>query len=117
MGTKCNYIIVKYPPSSLYKLEVKVSHDDFYDLVKSENSGAYLIGFIIVVFVVIPIVGIVIIIITIVCICMCLRKKRTQGMVAYPQPYAAPVSSNPMSYPMVTQTPVTQENLLYSKPS
>ena len=46
-----------------------------------------------------------------------LRKKRTQGMVAYPQPYAAIVSSNPMSYPMITQTPVTQENLLYSKPS
>ena len=76
----------------------------------------FAIGFIIVVFIVIPIIGVGIVITIIVCVCMCLRKKRTQGMVAYPQPYTAPVSSNPMSYPMVTQTPVTQENLLYNKP-
>ena len=77
----------------------------------------FAIGFIIVVFIVIPIIGVGIVITIIVCVCMCLRKKRTQGMVVHPQPNMAPVSSNPMSYPMVTQTPVTQENLLYNKPT
>ena len=44
------------------------------------------------------------------------EKKRIQGMVNFTQPYAAPVPSNNMS-PMITQTPVNQDNLMYNKPS
>ena len=112
-----DYVIVKYPPTSLYQLVVKVSNNDFYDRVNGESMAKFAIGFIIVVFVVIPIVGVGIVITVIVCVCMCLRKKRTQGLVVHPQPNMAPVASNPMSYPMVTQTPVNQENLLYNKPT
>ena len=114
------YIIVKYPPSSLSKLEVKVSYQDFYKKKEDEDfSGVakFAIGFIIVVFIVIPCIALAIIIGIIVCCCICLRKKKIQGTVGYTQPYAAPVPSNPITYPMITQSSVNDENLLYSKPS
>ena len=116
---KCDnydYIIVKYPPSSLYKLEVQVSSTDFYENVKKDNEADVLWGIIIFICVGIPVIGLAILITIIVCCCICLRKKRTQGMVNFTQPYAAPVPPNTMS-PMITQTPVNQENLLYNKPS
>ena len=114
------YIIVKYPSSSLSKLEVKVSYQDFYKKKEDEDfSGVakFAIGFIIVVFIVIPCIALAIIIGIIVCCCICLRKKKIQGTVGYTQPYAAPVPSNPITYPMITQSSVNDENLLYSKPS
>ncbi len=77
----------------------------------------FAIGFIIVVFIVIPCIALAIIIGIIVCCCICLRKKKIQGTVGYTQPCAAPVPSNPINYPMISQTPVNEENLLYSKPS
>ena len=76
MGTKCNYIIVKYPPSSLYKLEVKVSDSDFYEIVKKENKADFLWGLVGFIYIGIPSICLTIIIIIIVCCCMCLRKKK-----------------------------------------
>ena len=113
---KYDYVIVKYPPSSLYKLEAQVSSSDFYENVKKDNEADALWGIIIFICVGIPLIGLAIIITIIVCCCLCLRKLRTQGMVNFTQPYAAPVPPNTMS-PMITQTPVNQDNLLYDKPS
>ena len=117
LENNASYLTVKYPRSSLDKFEVKVSGSDFYEKVKKENERSFLTGLLIFIYIVLPCIALAIIIGIIVCCCICLRKRKVQGMVGNPQPYATNANFSPMTYSNIEPTPVTQENLLYNNPS
>ena len=109
--TKRNYLIIKY--KSTVSLEVKVSYSDLYVHEQSVyEKVAIAIGELILIIIGV-IVGISIIIVIGICIC---RRKR---VVSYQQPNLMTLNNNSGNYgnPMITQTPVIQDNLLYSKPA
>ena len=92
---------------------MKVSYSDLYVHEQSiYEKVAIGIGELILVIIGI-IVGISIIIVIGICIC---RRKR---VITYQQPNLMNLNNNVDNYgnPMITQTPIIQDNLLYSKPA
>ena len=129
--TQKDYLIIKYNvsnTSNILNITVNITEKeiikptdkketDYRSGEKDSDGHAEGIIIIIIIIIVIPVV-IIALIVTIVCICICrgCRKKNNQPMPGYYQPPMVVPPSNPTGYPMVTQAPPIQENLLYTKP-